>query len=484
MRWSWQKSRDAYDGEEAIKCRDGGICYLPPTPGQVLDGMTQYAYVVGRVIPIGSTGYVNYANYLKRAVFHAFLTDAVKSFMGLLWSKPPKIELPAGMEFMRETATPDGESLLALYRRVNQEQLITSRAGLLLDIDTKGEGPPRPYIAMYIAEAIRNWDDGRAGQVQKLNLVILDESEPVRNDDDFCWTYKCKYRILILDQGVYKTGLFEENAPYDPTLLDSPNLLGTVPDQLPFFFINAEDVLSCPKFPVLERLTDLCYTIYRGEADYRQNLFQQGQDTLVTIGVGTASGADSTGDTTHRVGSGAAINIPNINGDAKFIGTSSLGLPEQRSALENDKAQARTMAGQLIDTRTREKESGEAMRIRLGAQTITLLQIAQTAALAFENCLKQCAIWMRLDPTQVKVTPNTDFTTSVMSGVELTALMTAKNLGAPISQESIHKLEQYQGLTDNSFEEELAKIKAETPLVKAPPNVGSPNGSKSSTPAV
>ena len=50
--------------------------------------------------------------------------------------------------------------------------------------------------------------------------------------------------------------------------------------------INSCDVVSDVDDPPLLDLGNACMTIYRSDADYRQNLFMQGQDTFVTIGGG------------------------------------------------------------------------------------------------------------------------------------------------------------------------------------------------------
>jgi len=456
----WTMCRDTYRGERVIK--EKGNLYLPPTSGMVADGVTV----------VGSAGYEAYRAYKMRAVFHEFMADAVETLLGMMWNKPPQIELPKALEPLLENATLQGEGLEALLRRINEQQLVVGRLGLLADLPKKPDPKnPLPYLALYEAQAILNWDDGRREDGRdSLNIVVLDESEEERNAD-FAWHRVEKYRVLqlgeeLLDQDydpnktrVYMAGQFRSTG-YNKDGMLAPSIRGKTLDKIPFVFVNTKDVVSKPDDPPLLGLARLCLAIYRGEADYRQALFMQGQDTLVIIG-----GDD---DKTYRIGAGSSIVLKE-GGDAKFIGVEATGLTEMRSALENDKTLAQQKAGSLIDTRSKAKESGEAMQTRLGAQTATLNQIALTGAYALEQILKTVAEWAGANPDEVVVEPNLEFDTLPMTGKDLVELVSAKNMGAPISNKTIHRNMQSRGLTEMDLEEELAEIEQEAPLITGGP---------------
>lgn len=454
----WELCHDSYRGERAVK--DQGRKYLPATAGMVADGVTV----------VGSAGYEAYQAYKTRAVFHEFMSDAVETLLGMMWNKPPTIELPAALEPLREKATQTGEGLEQLLRRINEHQLVTGRLGLLADLPVKvptGE-QPIPYFVLYDAKRIINWDDGkREDGKDSLNLVVLDETEEERQTD-FSWKNVEKYRVLVLGDilsnepkgaAVYRAGQIRGTTFVDSALVE-PVIRGQTLDQIPFVFINTKDIVSKPDDPPLVGLARLCMAIYRGEADYRQALFMQGQDTLVVIG-----GED---DKTYRVGAGSSI-ILKQGSDAKFIGVESSGLEEMRSALENDKTLAQQKAGNLVDTRSKAKESGEAMRTRLGAQTATLNQIARTGAYALEQLLRTVAEWVGANPDEVSVEPNLEFETVPMTGKDLVELVSAKNMGAPLSTETIHQNMLARGLTKKTLEEELDAIAEEEPLVSGGP---------------
>lgn len=453
----WRQMKDTYRGQKAVK--DRGQTYLPPTSGMEADGMQPK-----------QPGRVAYEAYKKRALYHGVVRDAVQAMLGVMHHKPAVIELPPAMEPLRERASLRGESLQTLLREINLHQLVTGRVGLLAEpIDGSPVGTP-PMIAMYEALSIRNWDEGTRvdPELRNLNLVVLDESGFERASN-LEWELKTRYRALVLGEllknegegaGVsYTVGLYEEeNAVLTVSNQVAPSLAGNrTIDFIPFVFINSCDIEPAPDEPPLISLSDLALAIYRLDADYRQNLFMQGQDTLVTIGLNA-----SQRDVQLRVGAGGRLDLP-MNGDAKYIGVESAGLEEQRMALENDKKVASEKGGQLMDTVGRERESGEALKTRVAARTATLNQIALTGAFGLEQILKMIARWMGVDPNQVSVTPNLDFADEGMQGKQLVDLMTAKRLGAPISLQTIHLTMQRRELTDLDFEEELALIASEEP---------------------
>ena len=470
----WDTMRDTYRGERIVK--EHGVKYLPATSGMIADGMTT----------ANAPGLIAYNAYKKRAHFPDIVREAIEAAIGVMHQKPPVIDLPAALEPMREKATLRNESLEVLLRRINMEQLLTGRLGILADfpvdtrataVDTKDVSDvvsrmaaPRdvPYLAMYTAETIINWDAGyRDGLgVDSLNFVALDESQQERQND-FSWDTVKKTRILILGEvnvnepsgtgEVYRVGVFrEEGAMFDEAKLITPMYRGQTIDFIPFTIINSKDVVPNPDDAPLLGLANLVLSIYRQDADYKQTLFMQGQDTLVTIG--------ATDDTeTLRAGAGARISVPQ-GGDAKFIGVSSTGLAEQRQALENDRMRAASKGGQLLDSVSRERESGEALHIRVAARTASLKQIALAGAFGLQQALQHAARWVGANPDEVIVTPNLDFVSEVFDADQLLKLMSARNLGAPLSLETIHRIMQKKDFTEFDFEAELAKIDEEEAL--------------------
>lgn len=463
----WVKSRLCYKGEDAVKAQRTD--YLPATRAMVIDGMGD-----------GQLGQIAYDAYLTRAVFPDYVRIAVEAYLGLLQSNPATIELPSALEPLRDNATLYNEDLQMLLMRINEEQLITGRVGLLLDMP-KDPDPanPMPFIALYIAEAIRNWDDGTIDEgTAQLNLVVLDESG-FKRDKDFQWVVLGKYRVLVLGEildnenesagSVYRQAAYENEGgvpTFNESALIEPKFRGGTLDKIPFVFVNTKDIIGDPDDPPLLGLANDCLAIYRGEADYRQSLFMQGQDTLVVIGDRKRSIEEIEGAAAVRVGAGSILEIE-AGGEAKYVGVNSAGIPEQRQALEADRKRAEIRAAQLLTKAG--TESGEALKTRVRAQTTSLTQIAKSSAMALEKLLKIAAEWMGANPDEVKITPNTEFEDVEITSDALVKLMQARAMGAPLSKRSIHANLAEQGLARYTYEEEIDYIGEEA---AEDPNLG------------
>lgn len=463
----WEKMLDCFKGADHIKTL--GTKYLPALPSMDYDGMGP-----------GEDGYKRYQAYLARARFPEYVTDAVLNHGGTLHRKPAVITLPEGMEFLRKKATSKGEGLDQLLRRINELQLRDGRLGLLVDLPAGESRGTLPYIAVYEALSVRNWDDGEHELgATNLNLVVLDESMDVLDHASMNWSWKTRYRILSLGSletdeaegtgAVYRQrmdevlgtdggdGSADTNA--DPESWIVPMYNGRRMDRIPFVFCNAMDLVTEPDRPPLLTLANASIGIYQGEADYRQSLFMQSQDTLIVKG-GMTNGNQVDDQAPVRVGAGARIDV-SPEGDAKYIGTNSQGIPEQRKALEADHTDAAARSGQLTSSESASQESGDALRIRTATKTASLVGIAHTGAAALEEVLRMIAEWMGYDPELVKVTPNVDFSKSVMLGQDFVQIMTAKNLGAPLSYQSVHTWLEDNGMTNLSFEDEMKVMSTE-----------------------
>lgn len=454
----WLVLSDCYLGERVVKGK--GQDYLPATSGQEADGMgtTQ-------------TGYKNYQAYKERAIFPDFVREAVEGLVGIMHREPARITLPKKLEGMLESATPFGEPLLALLRRINESQLLYGRCGLLVDVpDGLGPTEALPYIAHYSAMRVINWDVGTRdrGRVY-LQVVVLDESEEERQPD-LSWLLKRKYRVLVMSDAVpspdgspspikpqYWTALHQEDDSWvSLTGMDFtvPSVAGKALEAIPFVFVNACDSAPSVDQPPLMGMAHMALAVYRGEADYRNALHLQGQDTLVIIGANPSTDSKEGLDST-RVGPGAVIDLP-MGGKAEYIGVDGTGLSEQRSSLENDRQMAAQMGARVLDTVGAADASGEALRVRVAASTATLSSIANTGADALRQALRRAAEWVGADPEEVVVEPNLDFADDTASGEDLLKLILAKRQGAPLSNESIHRWMRLRDLTEMDYEEEAA----------------------------
>ena len=453
----WIQCHDCYLGEKAVKSKR--IDYLPPTESMLQDGMTTPQ----------APGWKDYEAYLTRAFFHDHFRDAVKAMIGIMHMKPAIIKLPAKLAPMVDKATIQGESLQMLLRRINEQQLVTGRCGLLVDAPTGVDADKAlPYIAFYNAERIINWDAGRLDEGRnELELVVLDETGFQR--EGFTWVSERKHRILTrgipdsLESGWVRPDNADSFAvcvkvndmsmPI-PSDFIIPSIAGRELQEIPFILIGSQDLVPEPNVPPLLGLSNLALAIYRQEADYRQTLFMQGQNTLVIIGPASDQEADL------RVGAKGLIWL-RTGSEAKYIGVSASGLGEMRQSLKNDQDQAAAFGVNFMDIGGAHGESGEALRVRVAARATTISQIAQCAGQGLERALRLCAEWAGEDPDEVSVQVTTDFADQNVAGAALLAFMQAKQLGLPLSLKSIHRMMQANDMTELDFEDENLQIEEE-----------------------
>lgn len=458
----WTLMFDCNEGQRHIKKKKN--VYLPATSGMRALGLKNAK----------DEGTLLYDSYLIRAFFPDLVKETVRALAGILDREPANIELPKALEDMREIATPKNESLNDLLVQIHMNQLLYGRLGLLTDVDPSRD---LPVIIQYPASQVLNWDDltqtrdpkqtddgKRREAVRRLLMVVLNETRFERDTGDrFTWNIVPRFRALTL--GLEAASVYTSQVERDGSMQTEvvPSIRGKTLDEIPFVFVNTTDLSTKPADVPLVNLANLSLAIYRGEADHRSALFMSGQDTLVLIGFDIGENDEGNpGDGADKpiIGSGAYINLPDKESDAKFIGPQSKALEEQRTSLENDYVRAGEEGVKLLSTGAG-AEAAETLRIRVAARTATLQTIAMTAASALETSLRQCAVWVGANPDEVKVEPNLDFIDESGDVADLVKFAQAKKAGTPISWKSIHNWLRQNDFTEFTFDDELDQMQKE-----------------------
>lgn len=475
---------------------------MPPTDGMRADGCGDADY--------NSIGNCNYRSYLARALFYGYYADAVTQALGLAWTKEPIFEGLEGtpLEYLINNATNEGESLALLLYRVNEAQIGIGRIGLMADMPA-GEtgGKPQPYITTYDNYCVKNWDGGRVGEMNQetLNLVVLDESGPVRIGT-FDWECQERYRVLTLGPantneavGVYKQGVFTVDKEggtgtpaFDESALIAPEVQGRKLDEIPFVFVNCSTANSAPVDPPLLSLSDLVINLYQLEADRVQALHGTASPTPVTKGLK----ARAPGDKALRIGAGAHIDLSDSpNADAKFLELEGKSLAEFRQTIDGLRDICSHRAGEISDSGSKGRESGNALEQRISVRTSSLASVAVSGAHGLQRLLRIMGKWLGMsaeDTAKILVKPNLLFSKPVLSAIELKSLCESRLMGGAILPlESIHAFLVARGFTTLSFSETVALWESEKDLSKQllpapeinPTKTGGSNGGPAILPA-
>jgi len=451
-------------GEREVK--EKTVNYLPKTSGQKQNT---------------SSGNEVYSAYLQRAVYYGYTQDTVLAMLGVMHSKDARFELPEAISYLNKDADDPKAwraGLQQKLREININQLVYARYGLLVDIpEASPSAEAQPQILQYEGFSILDWGTRVNNEGETvLDYVLL--AETVENDSEFrhIATYEefIQFRILALDaEGKYfsfvvkqektekstKDVLVNVNLDVpDPEFAVYPLASGEPLDFIPFIFVNATNLYpDIEKSPVIQ-LSNTDLSIYRGDADWAQAYFLQGQATPVV------SGVQNTSDEL-LFGAGGFLHLPDAEAKAYYMEVSGDGLAEMRQRQLILQKYAVSMGISLLDHQ--QPESGTALETRVGIKSAPLGVVAETGARALIQALRYCQYWKTGDMgiDDIVVDYNKDFTSSTRMARELVDLWTAKLSGAPISTRDVHKFARDNNFSHKPYEETLEDLSDEDSIV-------------------
>lgn len=421
----WRTMRDCMAGESAVKARTTAYLPLPDGWARQADGGTAI-----------------YTAYSKRARFPEIVATSIRSMVGVMHAQDWQIQLPAALEYLRQSATPDGIPLELLSRRISTELMVTGRYCVLADAPAEGGNP---YLVGYPAEALINWDE--AG-----DLFVLEEQQNKR--DGLTWTQVIATRVLQITDGRYSQEVYEDDfmvSGAEPRALGG-KALGFIPISIG----GAMDVDLKPESPPMIGVARAAIAHYQLNADYRMALFMAYQDTLFVYNAATAPTA---------VGAGVMVvlNAAEIGKDvrAEYVAPSGASIQAHERAMDREQQAAIKSGASLFDNSPRGQESGEARRLRFSAETATLATIAGSSAAILERALKNIAQMMGANPDEVIVSPPRNMLEGALDAQTVAALVSAWEAGA-FGYETLYDNLQRGRIAspERSAEEEAALIQA------------------------
>lgn len=447
----WKLMRDAVEGEGKIKSENE--IYLPIKSGTAaIEDVT----IRDRA----------YQAYKLRAEFPELVSPTIRGSVGVIVDQEPKIELPKSMEPLLERATRDGLTMMSLFRRICLEVMTTGRFGLLPGLTQVGN----PYLATYVTEAITNWDEN---EEQITDFTMLDECRLVLDRSTGEWNASYQYRELYIEDGQYRQRVWTSangtswvSTEQDPATLPPRQGVRRPYAELPFVFINTNDLTSDPDDIPLYGLAKLAVRVYRLDADYTFAMHMTSEPTPWVSGFADPASSVEKGEVPTTLGS-SKIWVLSENAQAGFLEFSGAGIAAQAEAINSALQRAVLFGANMLADGKKSAESGDALKLRMGSQTSTLRTISETAASGLERALKNLAVWLGEDPNAVSVKPNTDFFDQTLNPQDITALV-AGWMAEAYSKETLFERLQKGGVVniERTFEEEQALIEANPP---APP---------------
>lgn len=467
----WEMIRDALEGERVVKRRRQR--YLPPPPGMAITSNEVLASTGKRTTNDAYNFYISFAE------FPEIVEPALTGFQGIIHAREPRINIPSRMEYLEESATPEGFSLQVLWQTITREILSGGRVGLLADVSRDDN----VRIVTYSVENVTNWQARPPRLGGGASFVVLRELKGVTEEDEqdgldeFTTKERRFWRELRIVDGVYQTRLWrdpEETRRERTTSTITPStaasgeqgepelvlvdgqawttirLVGKPFEKIPFLSVNALDIgFKYGAVPILP-MTRRAFSVYRLTADYRRSLYMKGDPQPYVAGIPPE-------EMPPRIGGEEVWTFTNANAKPGYLDIDGDGIPLTRQAIQDELERFDQEGGKLLST-TQRPESGEALALRLLAHQVTLRNVVINAGTGMQQMLRTIAEMFGLNAEDVSFDPDLDFASPIMTGTQAGEWATAKKLGFPISSETLHSLARRGGVTEKTFEEEIEAI--------------------------
>lgn len=422
----WSQIEDFFDGEIAVK--KAGTKYLPKLSGQ--------------------SG-VKYEAYKKRAIFYSAISRTCYALVGAVYRKPPAILLPEKLEYLRKDATGTGVSLVELAISLSVELMKTGRAGVLVDRPAEGG---LPYITLYDADDILNWDKTPGNE-----FIVLEEETLVRSEKDrFSVEEKEGYRELTFDaDGNYIVNIWmakEKSNDHEIVSTFQPTKNGKPIQYMPFCVVSPTGLdFDIDKPPVLD-MVHVLEKHYQLSADYANALHTICTPTPYIIGLTPDDGFQL------NLGADSAIILPDVGSKVGFLEFTGQGIKSVEDGLVKLEGMLGALGARMVEATGAKTliETAEGARTREAVATAILGSIIASVEAALEKCLIWAADWENVDTSGIKVKLNRELVSSTLDANMVSALLNAVNAGK-LSFDSFYAALEEAGMTDAGINAEAEK---------------------------
>lgn len=451
----WRKMRDVVAGQEAVHAATTN--YLPRLSGQTD---------------------TEYKSYLKRAIFYAATSRTVDGLTGMVFRKPPQIEIPEGIRAHLDDITLDGISLQGFAENIVDDVIAVGRCGILVDHPTVGGDTTRaqaeaanirPFLKHYTAENIFNWKVEGRNNAQVLTQLRLWEIAPV-NDGEFDTINRKQIRILDLDAaGQYRQRIFVENktaATADKKWIQLgddiyPLLNGAPLSFIPFYFVGVKNSSVKVEKPPLIDLANVNLSHYTSTADLEHGAHFTGLPTAVIIG---HTETDDEKSTEYRIGAATAWIFPNPETKVEYLEFQGQGLDALEKRIAKKEEQMAFLGARMLTPDKKGIESAETAQIHRMGEMSVLSSLAQSVSDSIEAALKFMTEWAGF-PGDVSFQLNRDFMASVMSPQELTALLQLWQAGGIAFEDLLENLKRGEIVRDERTGDDIrSEVEIQNPF--------------------
>lgn len=411
----WVRARATVAGQDAVHAL--GVLVLPALKDQTTE---------------------DYNAYKLRATYTNFVWKTVSALSGMLFRKPPEINVASSVEELLTDVTMDGKSLYIFAQQVALEVLTSGRLGVLVDYPQQDMAGMtladaaklnlRPSMQKYNAETIINWKMSRIGNENKLSLVVLTEDFAM-DENQFEHKSETHYRVLDLLDNVYRQRVFRINEKKEDEQVGPdiyPMMNGKPMNEIPFIFIGIDDTTPEMDEPPLIDLVDINLCHYRVCADYFDGIHYTGRPTAVIAGYTP----ENPGDKLY-IGSASAWVFPDPQTKAAFLEYSGQGLGPVEKCLDRLEQQMAILGARLLSAEKKSTETAQAARIYRAGESSILSAISETISIGLSEALIIFSEWAGAPDTEASIELNDEFMPPEVTPQELAAWLASWQAGAP-----------------------------------------------------
>ena len=442
----WQLMRDALAGEVAKEK------YVPKLSDQEAE---------------------EYSAYVGRAEFYNATARTQVALTGLLFAKPPKVELPEALKTIAENVSLDDDTLEALAKNIANECLSVGRCGVLIDLPSVEKSDYskleaerlnlRAYATLYKAENIINWKTTKINGSNVTSLVVLAETYAEPTQDEFVDKIKTRYRVLDLHDGYYRQRVFSETKAGNFEVVSEiyPSANGQKLEYLPFTFFNVNDLKTSVEKPPLLDLAKVNISHFRSEVDLEHGTHFTALPTPYVTGYQGESSEKL------KIGSTAVWAINDPSAKVGFLEFSGAGLSTLENRIAVKEKRMSILGARLLLDEKKTAEATETLQMRKSGENAVLTNVASTISEGMASFLKDIAFFENIAGENLIYEINTDYNLTMIEP-QLLAQIIAGIQSGDIPNEVLYDAllkGELMPKTIQSYEDYQAKLEQAAPQV-------------------
>lgn len=442
----WQLMRDALAGEVAKEK------YVPKLSDQEED---------------------EYSAYVGRAEFYNATARTQVALTGLLFAKPPKVELPEALKTIGENISLDDDTLEALAKNIADECLSVGRCGVLVDLPSVEKADYskleaerlnlRAYATLYKAENIINWKTTKINGSNVTSLVVLAETYAEPTQDEFVDKIKTRYRVLDLHEGYYRQRVFSETKAGNFEVVSEiyPSANERKLEYLPFTFFNVNDLKTAVEKPPLLDLAKVNISHFRSEVDLEHGTHFTALPTPYVTGYQGESSEKL------KIGSTAVWVINDPSAKVGFLEFSGAGLSTLENRIAVKEKRMSILGARLLLDEKKTAEATETLQMRKSGENAVLTSVASTISEGIVSFLKDIAFFENIASENLIYEINTDYNLAMIEPqllAQIIAGIQSGNIPNEVLYDALLKGE-LMPKTIQSYEDYQAKLEQAAPQV-------------------